>query len=55
MFVGEMENVNSKPNVVEIWVVFDVLCNTTIIVEDYVVGHEPAPVSSLYHLHNCSY
>lgn len=49
MFVGKMEDVNSKPNILEIRVIFDMLRNAAIVVEDDVVGHEPTPVSSLYH------
>jgi hypothetical protein len=49
MFIGKMEDVNRKPDILEIRVIFDVLCNTAIVVEDDVVGHESTPVSSLYH------
>jgi len=49
MFVGKVEDVNSKPNILEIRIIFDVLRNAAIVVEDDVVGHEPTAVSSLYH------
>jgi hypothetical protein len=49
MLVGKMKNVDGEPYVPEIGVVFDMLCDTAVIVEYDVVGHESASISTLYH------
>lgn len=49
MFIRKMEHINSKPNILEIRVIFDMSCNTAVIVEYNVVGHESTSVCTLDH------